>query len=65
MSEQITHEDYEITLATLHNLVARAVASAAGTEHARGYRWAMLAVKAVLDKHGAPPGEPVHFGEQE
>lgn len=58
--QQIEH--YGVTLATLHSLVAGALSIPAGSEHAHGYERAMRDVKAVLDKHGSPPGEPVHFG---
>ena len=63
MNDQ-TQRDCEVTLATLRNLVERTLAAPAGTDSSRGYRRAMRDVKAVLDKHGAPPDEPVHYGEQ-
>lgn len=56
-------QDCEVTLGTLRNLVERTLAIPAATDHGRGYHRAMEAVKAVLDKHGAPPDEPVHYGE--
>lgn len=63
MSDQ-PHTDYEVTFATLRNLVERTLAMRAGSAEGRGYRRAMQDVKAVLDKHGTPPDEPVHYGEQ-
>jgi hypothetical protein len=55
-------EACKVTLATLHSLVESTLARPAGNDHSRGYLQAMRDVKAVLDKHGAPPDEPVHFG---
>jgi hypothetical protein len=55
-------QQFEVTLATLRDLVTRALSIPAGSDHGRGYCRAMQDVKAVLDKHGAPLNEPVHFG---
>ena len=55
-------QQYEVTLATLRDLVTQMLAVPAGNDHARGYCRAMRDVKAILDKHGAPADEPVHFG---
>ena len=57
-------EACDVTLATLRDLVERTLATPAGTGVGRGYWRAMQDVKAVLDKHGAPPDEPAHYGEQ-
>lgn len=58
-----TTEDYEVTLASLRETVDRALAlPASENAHARGYQRAMSDVKAILDMHGRPASEPVHFG---
>jgi hypothetical protein len=62
-------EDYEVTLATLRNLVDRTLEIDAAmdhprNDHAQGYVKAIRDVKAILGKHGRPAHEPVHFGGQ-
>jgi hypothetical protein len=60
----------QVTFATLRSWAERTVKLA---DDAQAGRWSMLAgarvaardVLAILDMHGAPPGEPVHFSNYE
>lgn len=54
--------DYEVTVETIRAHVRMTARSPAWTDHGRGYEKAMRDVAAILDKHGAAPGEAVHFG---
>ncbi len=51
-----------ITLATIDTHVCRALGVTSASDFGRGYNHAMRQIKAILDKHGAPPSEPVNFG---
>lgn len=55
----------EVTLATLRNWAERTLATTAEADPrsaSGGFHRAARDVLAILDMHGAPPGEPVHFG---